>query len=277
MSDITMKIDGGCGSSGNKRDCSNFSNRIKREATREKMIDWTLLNLGAPILEIQLDQRQLFECTEQTFMIAEQYASLEFFEYLVLSTVPGKSIYEMPAEVDVIRAVHYRQLPINNSYSTSLGGVLPYGIDSTLGSYGGFGGFGGVQPFHGGLSDFVLSNQYNKMYNQVSSGLGGWEWIRDTHTIKIFPTPCGSCDEIIVHYLQTCKDWETSTLLLEGCLAFAMIMYGRILSRYPILPGPQGGIQISGSAMLEEGLQAKAAWEERLIRRWGGLLGITTG
>jgi hypothetical protein len=42
-------------------------------------------------------------------------------------------------------------------------------------------------------------------------------------------------------------------------------------------PGPNGGIQTDGQIILEEGKQEKEKWEEKLISKWGDLLGPTWG
>jgi hypothetical protein len=63
----------------------------------------------------------------------------------------------------------------------------------------------------------------------------------------------------------------------EGALAFAQIMLGRIWSKFPSPPGPNGGMMLNGQSMLQEGIEAKRAWEERLMNRFGDIMGVFVG
>ena len=59
----------------------------------------------------------------------------------------------------------------------------------------------------------------------------------------------------------------------EGALSFAKIILGRIRSRIQNPPGPNGGIQLDGQQILQEGLDEKKQWQEDLITRYGDILG----
>ena len=63
----------------------------------------------------------------------------------------------------------------------------------------------------------------------------------------------------------------------EGALAFAKIILGRIRSKISNPPGPNGGVQLDGQQIPQEGLQEKKDWEERLLVRFGDLLGPSWG
>jgi hypothetical protein len=114
------------------------------------------------------------------------------------------------------------------------------------------------------------------MFSRTSSNLGGWEWIGGLRHIKIYPTPCGGrCGRVIVHYLQNCKDWDNTTeAMQDGALAYAKIMLGHIRGKYSNPPGPNGGMQLDGSEMRQEGREDLKQWREDLIYRYGDLLPI---
>jgi hypothetical protein len=83
---------------------------------------------------------------------------------------------------------------------------------------------------------------------------------------------------VIVHYIQKNKDWNRVTQAMqEGAIAFAKIMLGRIRSKIKNPPGPNGGVTLDGDTILAEGLQEKKDWEERLLTRFGDVLGPTWG
>jgi hypothetical protein len=62
-----------------------------------------------------------------------------------------------------------------------------------------------------------------------------------------------------------------------GALAYAKLMLGRIRSRIKNPPGPNGGVQLDGLELLQEGKDELKEWREMLIYRFGGLLPITMG
>jgi hypothetical protein len=132
-----------------------------------------------------------------------------------------------------------------------------------------------IQPIWGRMGEWVLYKQYEQMYSRVASNLGGWEWLGGLGTIKLYPTP-GAPQRVIVHYLQKHKDWgEVTQAMQEGALAFSKIMLGRIRGKYANPPGPGGGVQLDGQQLLQEGIDDKNQWEEKLIYKWGDILPIT--
>ena len=66
---------------------------------------------------------------------------------------------------------------------------------------------------------------------------------------------------------------DYSIFHLNQSSIFAKIVLGRIRSRIGNPPGPNGGVQLDGPVILAEGLQEKKDWEERLLVRFGDLLG----
>ena len=63
----------------------------------------------------------------------------------------------------------------------------------------------------------------------------------------------------------------------EGSLAFAKIILGRIRSKISNPPGPNGGVQLDGQQILQEGLDEKKDWEEKLLNKFGDILGPSMG
>ena len=111
------------------------------------------------------------------------------------------------------------------------------------------------------------------MYNRISGQQGGWEFLGGYNHIKLYPIPYRSYP-VGVRYLQRRPDFRLVTQAMqEGALAFAKIVLGRIRTRIANPPGPGGGVQLDGATILAEGLQEKKDWEERLLVRFGDLLG----
>ena len=235
-----------------------------------------MLELGAPVIDLELDQQQLDYAVDRALKTIEEYAPREYFDYYSFMTTPGKSVYELPPDVGFVRNVYYQEMGQTAFSAGELGGVIP--LEYFAGGVGYENGFlNPTQPVWGQMGPWVLYKQYEQMFSRVSSALGGWEWVGGFRHIKLYPTPCRP-SYALVHYIQRCKDWTCVTdSMIEGAIAYAKIMVGRIRSKFQNIPGPSGGIILDGQAILQEGNQEKKEWEERLITRFGDVLPITMG
>lgn len=247
--------------------------RKNREKVRGQIKEYVLTMLGAPVLELELDDQQLENCIDFALQIFEDYAPMEYFQYYTFNTTPGQSVYQLPPDVGFVRQITYKETA-NYAFSASdLGGVIPLEYMGA-GAYGSIaGGINPQQPVWGNMGDWTLYKQYEDMYNRISSQQGGWEFLGGYNNIKLYPVPYRSYP-VGVRYLQRRTDFRLVTQAMqEGALAFAKIVLGRIRTRIGNPPGPNGGVQLDGATILAEGLQEKKDWEERLLTRFGDLLG----
>lgn len=258
-------------------DLSQLGPRRSRSKVREQIRDYVQLKLGAPAITLELDDQQLDLAVDEALDIYEEYAPREYFQYYVFDTVPGKSVYKLPPDVGYVRNVYYKETASFAFSASDLGGAIPVEYFYPGGAYASIQGgmIDPVQPMWGRMGEWVLYKQYERMYSRISSNLGGWEWVGGFGDIKIYPIP-HRVHKVIVHYLQKNKDWTKSNQAMrEGALIFAKEMLGRIRSRIRNPPGPNGGVQLDGEALLQEYEREREKWEERLLNRFGDLLPIT--
>lgn len=251
--------------------CGKIGKRPCREIVREQIKDLVLLQLGAPIVKIELDDQNLDAAVDLALLEFEEYAGREYFTYYVFNTQPGKSVYTMPPDVGLIRMVYYREQPNLTFNGSDVGGVLPIEYYYPGGAYSSI--QGGLMdpntPIYGRAGEWVLYKQYEQMYNRLSSQLGGWEWIDGYCNIKLYPTPCG-CNAVMVHYLPKKPDFkQVTTAMITGSFYHAMAMLGRVRGKWTNIPGPNGGVQMDGPALLQESKEGLKDWRQDLIYRWG--------
>jgi len=252
---------------------SKIGPRRQRIKVREQIKDYVLTMLGAPVLPLELDNQQLENAIDFALQIFEDYAPMEYFQYYTFYTTPGQSVYNLPPDVGFVRHVSYKETA-NYAFSASdLGGVIPLEYMGA-GAYGSIaGGINPQQPVWGKMGDWVMYKQYEDMYNRISGQQGGWEWLAGYNTIKLYPIPYRSYP-VAVRYLQRRPDFNQVTQgMQEGALAFAKIILGRIRSRIQNPPGPNGGVQLDGQQILQEGIEEKKQWQEDLLFRYGDILG----
>ena len=247
--------------------------RRQREKVREQIKDYCLHMLGAPVVKLELDAQNLDFCTDQAMKIFEDYAGREYFQYYVFDSIPGKSVYEMPAEVGLIRNVFYKEVGNYAFQASDLGGAIPIEYFYPGGSYNSIQGglIDPVQPIWGRMGEWVLYKQYEQMYSRTSSALGGWEFLGGFNSIKLYPVPY-RVQKVMVHYLQKNKDWgDVTQAMQEGALTYAKEILGRIRSKYQSVPGAGGSVALDGATLLQEAREDRQKWFEDLIYKFGDL------
>jgi hypothetical protein len=248
--------------------------RKNREKVREEIGDSVLKKLGAPSVDIELDQQGLDFCIDYALRVFEDYASREYFEYYTFNAVPGRSVYELPDEIGIVRNVFYKTQGMGSFMAQDLGGAIPveYFGGSAYTSFQG-GMLDPVQPIWGRTGEWVLYKMYENTFAHTSSQIGGWEFVGDQRTIKLYPTPARPV-KVIVHYLQKCKNWrEVTQGMIDGAYAQALIVLGNIRGKYTGLPT----VQIDGDRLRDKGYELEKKWEEDLLNRFGEVGYISWG
>lgn len=251
--------------------------RKQREKVREQVKEYVLQMLGAPVVKLEFDEQNLDFCVDQAMKVFEDYAGREYFSYYVFPSVAGKSIYEMPPDVGMVRNVFYKETGTFAFQSSDLGGAIPIEYFYPGGAYASIQGglIDPIQPIWGRMGEWVLYKQYEQMYSRTSSNLGGWEFLGGFNTIKLYPVPYAS-QKIIVHYMQKQKDWaDVTQAMQEGALTYAKEILGRIRSKYQSVPGVGGGVAMDGQQLLQEAREDRQKWFEDLIYKFGDLPYIT--
>lgn len=271
----SMPCSSSCSAGGGR--CDGVGPRPNREKVRQDIRDYILNMLGAPTLPLELDEQNIDFCIDQALKIFEDYAGREYYSYHTFRTIPGKSVYEMPPDVGLIRNVFYKEFGTFAFQASDLDGAIPIEYFYPGGSYASIQGglIDPVQPIWGRMGEWVLYKQYEQMYSRVSSNLGGWEFVGGLRHIKLYPIPYKG-QLVIVHYLQKCKDWgEVTQAMQEGALTYAKEILGRIRGRIKNPPGPNGGIQLDGDQLIQEAREDRQKWFEDLIYKFGDILPIT--
>jgi len=252
---------------------SKLGPRRNRAKVREQIKDYILHMLGAPVVKLEQDAQNLDFAVDQAMKIFEDYAGREHFQYYVFDSVPGKSVYQMPDEVGIIRNIFYKEVGNYAFQASDLGGAIPIEYFYAGGSYSSIQG-GLIDPIHpvwGRMGEWVQYRQYEQMYSRTSSALGGWEFLGGLNSIKLYPVPY-RMQKVMVHYLQKNKDWgEVTQAIQEGALTYATEVLGRIRSKYQSVPGAQGAVAMDGSTLIQEAREDRQKWFEDLIYKFGDL------
>jgi hypothetical protein len=177
----------------------------------------------------------------------------------------------------MIRNVFYKETGTFAFQSSDLNGAIPIEYFYPGGAYASIQGglIDPVQPMWGRMGEWTLYKQYEQMYSRVSSNLGGWEYIGNPNTVKLYPVPY-RVQKVIIHYMQKQKDWaEVTQAIQEGALTYIKEILGRIRSKYQSVPGAGGSVAMDGQQLLQEAREDRQKWFEDLIYKFGDILPIT--
>jgi hypothetical protein len=249
---------------------SQLGPRKKREKVKCQIRDYILNMLGAPVLPLELDEQNIDFCVEQALKIVEDYAPSEAFSYYTFITTPGKSVYELPPEVGVVKNVFWKKTATFAFQASDLDGAIPIEYFYPGGSYSSIQGglIDPIQPIWGRAGEWTLYKMYEQTYSRLSSNIGGWEFISDSHHIKLYPVPHGG-QRVIVNYLQRMKDWdEVTQIMQELALSYAKEILGRIRGMFKTIPSPGGGAQLDGAELLAEAKEERKQAFEDLIYKF---------
>ena len=98
-----------------------------------------------------------------------------------------------------------------------------------------------------------------EMTRKVLGQDGSWEIINGKY-LQLLPPPSTTPERIIIEY----RALDTNTMapayinwIHKYALACAKVVLGEIRSKYAVIPGPAGGAQMNGQALIQEGNQEK--------------------
>ena len=99
--------------------------RPKRQNVRQQLHDYILAKLGAPAIEIELDEQQIDLAIDEALDVWDDYAPHDFYQYYTFAALPGQSVYQLPPFVGHVRNVFYKQMAEFAFQASDLGGSIP--------------------------------------------------------------------------------------------------------------------------------------------------------
>ena len=106
-----------------------------------------------------------------------------------------------------------------------------------------------------------------EMTRKVLGQDGTWDVINGQY-LQLYPPPTETPERVILQY----RHIDTNTMLpayrnwlQKYTLACSKVVLGEIRSKYSVIPGPAGGAQMNGQALIQEGMQEKEQLFQELI------------
>ena len=236
---------------------SKQSDVIEFTNFEEEVKDYMLASLGHPVTRVELNDHQLKICIDESITELDYHAPHFTRQYAVFSTSGGYNLYQIPSYIlrNLVYVTFKKTLLSIQSQAGSLefDFFIKYFQDNYL-----FDSFT--------IGDYYLLQSTLETTRRVLSQDGGWDII-DGRYLQLYPIPAVT-DVAILEYrainsmtmTPKMKNW-----IQKYATACAMGLLGQVRGKFRVVPGPGGGTQLNGDALMAQATQMKMALKEELM------------
>jgi len=223
-----------------------------------EILDFILARLGYPVVKVELTPFQIKTAIDEAVQRMSYHAPMWSKQYAVFQTVAGQNLYELPQFIaDNLTYVVYKKtlLSIQAQAGTlEFDYFIKYFQDAHL-----FSDFS--------VGEFYILQMHLEMVRKILSQEGAWD-VLNNRILQLTPTPVVD-DYCILEYRAldantihpAYKSW-----IKRFALACAKEILGQIRSKFKSLPGPGGGAQLNGDALIEQATKEKEMLLEELLK-----------
>lgn len=250
---------------------------------RQRLIKEIQLALGAGIIDLEPDPEHYDLAVQRAIDRYRQRSSGALEEsFVFLETQPEQDVYNLPAEVQIVRYAYRRGL--GSSGGTA---IDPFSLAFTNNLYM-INNPGGMST---GGTGFLATYDFAMGFQEMAGRMFGREvifnWNPTTHRIQ-FHRKFGST-EVIMLWVYNMKpdeiiinDVNSKPWIRDAAIAHAKVIIGEARSKFSQIAGPQGGSQLNGEQMKNEGKDDLERLDEELkmlVDNGGGMggYGFTVG
>jgi len=223
----------------------------------EEVRDYVLASLGHPVTRVELNDHQLKICIDEAVTELDYHAPHFTRQYAVFNTTGGYNLYEIPNYI--LRNLVYVTFKKTLLSIQSQAGTLEFDFfikyfqDNYL-----FDSFT--------IGDYYLLQSTLETTRRVLGQDGGWDII-DGRYLQLYPKPAVS-DVAILEYRSLNSMTMTPKMknwIQKYATACSMGLLGQVRGKFRVVPGPGGGTQLNGDALLAQANEMKKALKEELM------------
>ena len=224
----------------------------------ETINSFVMARMGHPIVRVELTPYQIKTCIDEATTKLDYHAPTWTKQFAVFDASAGVNIYSLPTWIvhNIENVVYKKSLLSIQSQAGTLefDFFLKYFSDNYL-----FNSFS--------IGDYYLLQSTMEMTRKILGQDGTWDIINGQY-LQLYPPPSTTPEEVVVEY----RAIDTDTIapayrnwLQKYALACAKVVLGEIRSKYAVIPGPAGGAQMNGAALISEGNQEKEQLQQELV------------
>jgi hypothetical protein len=229
---------------------------------KQDLIEYVQLQLGAQIIDLELDPAHYEAAYQKTIGTYRQRANAAYEEaYIFMMLVQDENIYTLPQEVASVRQVFRRTF--GNSTGPFASNFDPF-AQASINVY--------LMNFNvaGGLATYDFYSQYVELAGRMFGAYMNYTWNPVTKKIQLIRDPKGTGENVLLWVyqlkpeIQLLVDYQIQQWIKDYMVGACKMIIGEAREKFAQIAGPQGGGQLNGAQMKAEGKEIMDAKIEEL-------------
>jgi hypothetical protein len=227
-----------------------LENQSSLDTLKQNLFDYVRLQLGAQIIDIELDPAHYEAAYQRTVGVYRQRAQNAYEEsYSFLELVTNVNIYDMPQEVITVRQIFRRTF--GDSTGPFASNFDPFS-QASMNVY--------LMNFNvaGGLATYDFYSQYVEMAGRMFGAYMNYTYNPVTKKLQLIRDPKGTGEAVLMWTynlkpeFNLLSDFQISQWIRDYMVAACKMIIGEAREKFSTIAGPQGGGTLNGTAMKAE-------------------------
>jgi hypothetical protein len=217
---------------------------------KQELIEYTQLQLGANMIDVELDPAHYEAAYQRTIGTYRQRAQNAYEEcYIFMELITDQNEYFLPQEVVQVKQIFRRTFGIaTGPFSSAFDPFSQAQMQVYLMNFN----------QSGGLATYDFYTQYVELAARMFGGFINFTWNPVTKKLQLIRDPKGTGEQVLLWVyqlkpeVQLLQDYQISQWLRDYMVAASKMMVGEAREKFGNIAGPGGGSTLNGTAMKAE-------------------------
>ena len=217
---------------------------------KQELIEYTQLQLGANMIDVELDPAHYEVAYQRTIGTYRQRAQNAYEEcYIFMELITDQNEYFLPQEVVQVKQIYRRTFGIaTGPFSSAFDPFSQAQMQVYLMNFN----------QSGGLATYDFYTQYVELAARMFGGFINFTWNPVTKKLQLIRDPKGTGEQVLLWVyqlkpeVQLLQDYQISQWLRDYMVAASKMMVGEAREKFGTIAGPGGGSTLNGTAMKAE-------------------------
>ena len=217
---------------------------------KQELIEYTQLQLGANMIDVELDPAHYEAAYQRTIGTYRQRAQNAYEEcYIFMELITDQNEYFLPQEVVQVKQIYRRTFGIaTGPFSSAFDPFSQAQMQVYLMNFN----------QSGGLATYDFYTQYVELAARMFGGFINFTWNPVTKKLQLIRDPKGTGEQVLLWVyqlkpeVQLLQDYQISQWLSDYMVAASKMMVGEAREKFGTIAGPGGGSTLNGTAMKAE-------------------------
>ncbi len=229
---------------------------------KQDLIEYVQLQLGAQIVDLELDPAHYEAAYQKTIGTYRQRANAAYEEaYIFMELIRDENIYTLPQEVTSVRQIFRRTF--GDSTGPFASNFDPF-AQASINVY--------LMNFNvaGGLATYDFYSQYVELAGRMFGAYMNYTWNPVSKKLQLIRDPKGTGENVLLWVYQLkpeinlLSDYQIQQWIKDYMVGACKMIIGEAREKFAQIAGPQGGGQLNGTQMKTEGKEIMEAKIEEL-------------